>query len=125
MNDRTSIRSATETPGSSAAAAARIALALFLSLLAAGCSPPLSGIYADASGATQYEFRSDGKVYISVLGATASGNYEANADRVLITGPQGTVVLIRNRDQLLGPMGLELTRKTPEQVAPSPFDNNT
>lgn len=82
---------------------------LALIALVAGCSPQISGVYTDASGATQYEFRPDGKVYISVLGAMATGDYEANADRILISGPQGTVVLIRKQDKLQGPMGLELT----------------
>lgn len=93
---------------------AKAALVLCLPLLTWGCAPSISGTYTDASGATQYEFRPDGKVYISVLGATASGNYEANAERVLITGPQGTVLLVRERDRLLGPMGLELSRMNPE-----------
>ncbi len=88
-------------------------LALCLSSLMAGCNAPVTGTYTDNSGVTEYEFRPDGKVFISVLGATVSGSYEVNAERVLITAPQGTVLLIRSEDSLHGPMGLELTRKTP------------
>jgi hypothetical protein len=92
------------------------AVALFV-LLGSGCtarSP--SGTYADASGATRYEFRTDGQVYISVLGATVTGAYETDRDRVLISGPQGTVVLLRKADRLQGPMGLELLPQ-PDQPA--------
>ena len=88
-------------------------IALCLSSLIAGCHASVTGTYTDTSGVTEYEFRPDGKVFISVLGATVSGSYEVNAERVLITAPQGTVLLIRSEDSLHGPMGLELTRKTP------------
>jgi len=87
---------------------AAVAVSLCISLLLIGCGHSVSGVYADASGSTQYEFLPDGKVYISVLGATASGRYEANPDRVLVSGPQGTVVLVRGPNSLHGPMGLEL-----------------
>lgn len=93
-----------------------IALAgLCLTSALAGCSPPIAGTYTDTSGVTQYEFHPDGRVFISVLGATVSGSYEVNSERVLITAPQGTVLLIRGENSLQGPMGLELTRKTQQQ----------
>lgn len=79
-------------------------------LLASACSRDVSGLYTDLSGITQYEFRSDGQVYISVFGATVSGTYEVASDRVLVTTPQGTVVLLRKDGRLEGPMGLELAR---------------
>ena len=47
-----------------------------------------------------------------MLGATVSGSYEVDSKRVLITAPQGTVLLVRSENGLQGPMGLELTRKT-------------
>jgi|GEM_PF-2215677 len=84
------------------------ALTLLAPALLWACAPPLAGVYSDASGATQYEFRPNGTVYISVLGATATAQYEVSSDRVLISGPQGTVVLIRKQGRLQGPMGLEL-----------------
>lgn len=83
-------------------------LALLTSLSVTACARSPVGTYADASGATRYEFRPDGQVYISVLGTTVSGAYEANRERILISGPQGTVVLLRRADRLQGPMGLEL-----------------
>lgn len=81
-----------------------------LLLVVSACGSSFSGKYTDAAGISEYEFRNDGKVYISVFGATASGTYEVDRDRILITSPQGTVVFARDKDRLIGPMGLELER---------------
>lgn len=89
-----------------------VAMAMLAGLLLAmlsGCNSQLDGLYADTSGATRYEFHDDGTVHISVLGAMVTGTYESNADRVLVTGPQGSVVLVRDGPHLRGPMGLQLT----------------
>lgn len=98
--------------------AARIVIAV-LSLVSQaflpGCGPRVAGTYVDSSGATRYEFRPGGEVFISVLGTTVLAQYEANAERILITGPQGTVVLIRKDGRLEGPMGLELRPGTTAQ----------
>lgn len=83
-------------------------LVLLAWLPLSACVRAPAGVYADASGSTRYEFRPDGRVYISVFGTTVSGAYEANRERILISGPQGTVVLLRKADRLQGPMGLEL-----------------
>lgn len=86
-----------------------IPAALLALQLLAGCHPArLDGLYVDTSGITRYEFHEDGTVYISVLGAMVTGSYESNAERVLVTGPQGSVVLFRRGQRLHGPMGLEL-----------------
>ena len=77
-----------------------------------GCGQPVTGTYVDSSGATQYEFRPGGDVLISILGTTVTARYEVNAERILVTGPQGSVVLIRKDGRLEGPMGLELRRGT-------------
>lgn len=77
---------------------------------AAGCGGDFSGTYADEAGVTRYEFRPDGRVQIDVLGTTVIAEYTLDGDRVLVTSPQGTVVLTRNEDRLYGPMGLELLR---------------
>jgi hypothetical protein len=86
-----------------------VTAAALVALLAWGCGGPSPvGVYTDASGATRYEFRPDGRVFISVLGATVTGAYETDRDRILISAPQGTVVLVRKDGRLQGPMGLEL-----------------
>jgi len=80
-------------------------------LLASGCSNDLPGTYADRAGVTQYEFRPDGSARISVLGSTVSAEYTVDGNRVIVTSPQGTVVLKRDSQRLYGPMGLELVRQ--------------
>ena len=76
-----------------------------------GCGGGFNGTYADEAGVTRYEFRSDGRTQIDVLGTTVFGEYRLDGKRVFVTSPQGTVVLTRNEDRLLGPMGLELIRQ--------------
>lgn len=78
---------------------------------AAGCGGALTGTYQDEAGETSYEFRSDGRASISMLGITVDAEYTLDGDKVLITSPQGTVVLTRSEDRLYGPMGLELVRQ--------------
>jgi hypothetical protein len=86
-----------------------------LALLAlAGCSQAdLVGTYEDELGITRYEFQGEGRVHVSVLGTTVVADYLLENDKVLVTGPQGTLVLTRRNDDLLGPMGLILTRRDP------------
>lgn len=81
-----------------------------LSLWACG-NAGLSGTYEDESGITSYEFRRDGAVYMSVLGTTVAAEYRLDGDKVLVTSPQGTLVLTRADGRLFGPMGLELARR--------------
>lgn len=80
-------------------------------LLVAGCGNDLEGTYADRAGVTHYEFRPDGSARIAVLGSTVSAEYTVDGNRILVTSPQGTVVLKRDSDRLYGPMGLELFRQ--------------
>ncbi|MEX0707352.1 MAG: hypothetical protein WD078_05265 [Woeseia sp.] len=87
------------------------AVFLYGFLLAAGCGNGLSGSYADETGVTRYEFQSGGRARISVLGSTVNAEYTLDGDKVLVTSPQGTVVLKRDGDRLYGPMGLELLRQ--------------
>lgn len=89
----------------------RIVTLLMGVLLIAGCGKDLDGTYVDRAGVTQYEFRPGGRARISVLGSTVSAEYTVDGDRVLVTSPQGTVVLKRDSDRLYGPMGLELVRQ--------------
>jgi hypothetical protein len=79
--------------------------------LTCGCSNDLSGTYADDAGVTRYAFAGDGDVTISVLGAEVAAEYHVDGDKVLVSSAQGTVVLTRREDRLVGPMGLELVRR--------------
>lgn len=89
------------------ACARSICLALSL-LCATACSDQLSGTYGDEQGVTTYEFNRDGRTHITVLGANISAEYTIDGDKILVTSPQGTIVLTRKGDQLLGPMGMQL-----------------
>lgn len=80
-------------------------------LLAAGCGNELSGTFEDEAGITSYEFEPNGRARISVLGATVAAEYTRDGDRILVTSPQGTVVLRQSGDTLYGPTGLELVRR--------------
>ena len=79
-------------------------------LAVAGCQPAAPGVYrAEAADAT-YRFESDGRAYVSVLGTTVVATYTADAERVIVSGPQGTTVLTRKGDLLLGTTGMVLRR---------------
>ncbi|NOX70775.1 MAG: hypothetical protein GXP15_16440 [Gammaproteobacteria bacterium] len=75
------------------------------------CGPRISGTYGDEQGITVYKFDRDGRANVFVLGRKIAAEYTLDGDKVLVTSPQGTVVLTRNGDKLFGPMGLELTRR--------------
>lgn len=79
-----------------------------------------TGSYRDAAGGTRYEFQRHGQVRITVLDTTVAGEYTLQGDKVIVTSPQGTVVLTRRGTSLYGPMGLELS---PVGLAPAPPDH--
>lgn len=88
-------------------------LAALLGILfaAVGCGNDLTGIYEDRAGETIYEFQPGGRASISMLGTVVDAEYRLDGDKVLVTSPQGTVVLTHSDDRLYGPMGLELVRQ--------------
>lgn len=87
-------------------------LCLLLALGAGGCrDAALSGTWQDRQAETTYRFSDDGRVTVSVLDASVAAEYTVDGDRVLVTSPQGTVVLKRREDRLYGPMGQELVRR--------------
>ncbi|MDZ7643355.1 MAG: hypothetical protein U5K76_03425 [Woeseiaceae bacterium] len=82
-----------------------------LPLVLAACGHDLDGTWTDDDGVTAYEFNSNGRARISVLGAEVTAEYRLHEDKVYVSSPQGTVVLTRRGDRLIGPMGLELQRR--------------
>jgi hypothetical protein len=87
-------------------------LCLLLALGAGGCrDAAISGTWQDRQAETTYHFRDDGRVTVSVLDASVPAEYTVDGDRVLVTSPQGTVVLKKREDRLYGPMGQELVRQ--------------
>lgn len=93
----------------------RVGVLLLTGWLAlAGCArDELRGTYEDELGVTRYEFQGNGRVHVSVLGTTVLAEYRLDNDKVLVSGPQGTLVLTRRNDELHGPMGLVLARQNP------------
>lgn len=88
----------------------RAAFALGWAGLLAACGGGIAGEYRDELGTVRYEFAGDGRVYMSVLGIESAGEYEVDGERILLSGPSGSIVLTRDGDALIGPMGLELRR---------------
>ena len=86
-----------------------------LMLLAAltGCGgAELKGVYSDELGTTAYDFRNDQRVFITVLEITVAADYTTHGDDIIVTTPQGTLVLARHDDRLIGPSGRVFTRQT-------------
>jgi hypothetical protein len=89
----------------------QIAAATALGSLLAACGQGLSGTFEDEMGISRYEFERGGRVYMSVMGVEAAGEYEIEGERIVLQGPNGTMVLHRDGENLKGPMGLKLIRK--------------
>jgi hypothetical protein len=68
-----------------------IALGAALALLAA-CGNSLSGVYGK-KGDVNFEFHSNGKVELDILGPVQEASYVVEDGKVKITGAQGTMVL--------------------------------
>jgi len=82
--------------------------------LLAGCGEAgLSGTFGDAEGEVRYDFHPAGGVRITMLGASVAGQYTLQDDKVIVTSPQGTVVLTRRGEFLHGPRGVALQRLSP------------
>lgn len=86
-------------------------LAICSLLLMAACEPDVSGVWTEQAGLGTYEFMGDGQARITVLGTSVAARYLVDDDRVVVSSPQGTVVLTVRDDQLIGPMGLVLSRR--------------
>jgi hypothetical protein len=80
--------------------------------LLVACSPDVTGVWVDQSGVVSYEFQRDGQVQIVALGSVVTGEYSLDGAKVVLTSPQGTVVLTRKGDRLIGPMGAEMLRRS-------------
>lgn len=80
-------------------------------LLLSACGSGLSGKYGDEMGIMEYEFDSDGTVYMNAMGTKVAGEYEIDDNNVIVHGPHGNMVFELKDDQLVGPMGLILSRR--------------
>ncbi|ANO50435.1 hypothetical protein [Woeseia oceani] len=82
-------------------------------LLLAACEPDIAGVWTEETGLSTYEFLDDGQLRITVLGTTVAARYRVDGEQVLVSSPQGTVVLDIHDNELRGPMGLALVRNAP------------
>lgn len=89
----------------------QIAAAATLAGILGACGQGISGTFEDEMGISRYEFTRGGRVYMSVMGVEAAGEYEIEGERIVLEGPNGTMVLHRSGEDLEGPMGLKLIRK--------------
>ncbi len=89
-------------------------LAPILAVLA-GCDSGIAGQYQDDRGIATYEFNKDGTAVVTVLGATVAASYLIDGENVLVSSPQGTIVLTRREDDLFGPRGLKMTKYKPKE----------
>lgn len=82
-----------------------------VALLLGACDSGLSGKYGDEMGILEYEFETDGTLYMNAMGTRMAGEYEVDGDKVIVRGPHGNLVFELQEDRLVGPMGLVLGRK--------------
>ena len=80
-------------------------LALLLVLATAGCGARLSGTYAEEQGDGRLEFQDDGTVYVTTFGGTIACTYELDDAHVIVKGPRGSQVLLRDGERLQGGLG--------------------
>ena len=80
-------------------------------LAACGGSGGVSGTWRDTGGVTSYRFAPDGRATVAVLDTRIAAEYRLDGNRILVSSPQGTVVLTRRGNRLYGPMGQELVRQ--------------
>ena len=87
-----------------------IPLAVLIAVLAS-CRPSIAGHWANDDQDVAYHFRGDGQVTITALGSRATARYRVIDDQVIVTGPQGTVVLTLDDNELVGPMAQRFVKQ--------------
>ena len=58
-------------------------------LFVAGCGDSVSGLYTDDSGQYKFDFKSDGKVSVTLLGSTQESTYTIKDKTVVVSVPGG------------------------------------
>ena len=80
-------------------------------VIAAGGDPDLAGYtFVDSNQVSQLEFRDAKLVIYSALGMQFAGSYRVSQDEVIVEGPNGSMVLTKRGEQLVG-MGLTFERQ--------------
>ncbi len=90
------------------------ALSVLMCVIAlTGCSDRVIGTWQSDDGDVVYDVRGDGQVIVTLFGSTVAARYRRVDDALIVSGPQGTIVLDIEGDVLVAPTGLRLTRRTP------------
>ena len=71
-----------------------------------GCGKSVSGKYGGANGAMSMEFKSGGKVDVTIAGSTQTGDYTIDGDKVTVTVQGQPMVLTIKDDGSLDAGGL-------------------
>ena len=90
----------------------KVSMSVLCCFALTACGAGVSGTWEDDAGVTRYTFARNGSVLISVLGSNVNAEYRVDGDKILVSSPQGTVVLTRRDGRLYGPMGLELVHRS-------------
>lgn len=92
-------------------AAAALVILLAVAFLT-GCGKSMSGTYEDTGSASNIEFKDGGKVYVTLMGATAAGEYEVDGERIILKTNGQSLVLTQHGDTLEGgPFGMKFVKK--------------
>lgn len=77
------------------------------------CGKSLNGKYKDQLGIQTYEFKSDGKVYMSTMGITQEAKYTLEDGKVKIQQADGGNIIfdLKEDGTIAGPLGMELKKE--------------
>ena len=93
-------------------------VACLLAATLAGCGPDVAGTWVDPRGPVTYTLDDRGGARITVLGFTSAGEYTLSGDKVIVSSPQGSVVLRLRDGKLHGPLGMVLVRRPQSPIPP-------
>jgi len=85
--------------------------ALIVATVVSGCGDRMHGTFADDDGIGSLDFQNDGRVYITMLDMTVVGEYEIDGDQVIIHGPRGAQVFVRQGESLRSGLGMTFVRQ--------------
>jgi hypothetical protein len=84
-------------------------------LFIAGCGDSVSGVYTDDSGTFKFDFKSDGKVSVTMIGSTAEATYTVKDKTVVVSVPGGESLSFAISDdgslRAIGGPGVTLKKK--------------
>jgi hypothetical protein len=87
-------------------------LAALTNLVSGVGATRLDGTYVDESGLTEYRFKPNGKMSVSMMGIEVERTYEVEGDKVKVGSGDGVLVLTLLKDgSIQGALGMTLTKR--------------